>query len=128
VGVLSGCGPVGGGQGTGVLSPHCSAQMCLDLTQSANAPLQTVGGALQISSPSGDVVILVRTSQSEVAALSAVCTHAGCLVSFDTQANDLACPCHGSRFGLDGSVVQGPASAPLRRYSATLAGNQVTIA
>jgi cytochrome b6-f complex iron-sulfur subunit len=127
LGVLSGCGPTGGGTSTGVTSPNCSAQVCLDLSQSANVPLQSVGGALQVDHPDGDTLILVRTSQSAVVALSAVCTHAGCLVSFDSQGNDLACPCHGSLFNLDGSVQRGPASVPLKAYTATLSGNQVTI-
>jgi len=42
-----------------------------------------------------------------VYAVTAVCTHLGCLVNHDVEG--FACPCHGSRFRLDGSVVHGPA-------------------
>jgi cytochrome b6-f complex iron-sulfur subunit len=50
---------------------------------------------------------------SGVYALSAVCTHLGCITRFLSDQNVIACPCHGSRFDLEGNVVQGPAPRPL---------------
>lgn len=47
--------------------------------------------------------------------VSPTCTHMGCLVSFNGAEKAWECPCHGSRFGLDGAVLQGPATRPLRR-------------
>ena len=44
-------------------------------------------------------------------AISAVCTHLGCVVA--RSATGFDCPCHGSKFGKDGSLVQGPAGSPL---------------
>lgn len=44
-------------------------------------------------------------------AISAVCTHLGCVVA--PSATGFDCPCHGSKFGKDGSLVQGPAGSPL---------------
>ena len=46
-------------------------------------------------------------------ALSAVCTHLGCITRFLSDENAIACPCHGSRFDLEGSVTHGPAPRPL---------------
>ncbi|MCA9935573.1 MAG: Rieske 2Fe-2S domain-containing protein [Anaerolineales bacterium] len=46
-----------------------------------------------------------------VYAVTAVCTHLGCLVNEDEAG--FACPCHGSRFRLDGGVTHGPAVRPL---------------
>jgi len=48
-----------------------------------------------------------------VYALSAVCTHLGCITRFRSDENVIACPCHGSRFDLEGNVVGGPAPRPL---------------
>jgi cytochrome b6-f complex iron-sulfur subunit len=47
-------------------------------------------------------------------ALSSVCTHLGCITRYVPGENVIACPCHGSRFGLDGEVLEGPAPRPLR--------------
>jgi nitrite reductase/ring-hydroxylating ferredoxin subunit len=44
--------------------------------------------------------------------LSARCTHLGCIVHFNDAEQAWECPCHGSRFDVDGSVIQGPANAP----------------
>jgi len=47
-------------------------------------------------------------------ALSSVCTHLGCITRYQPDAHQIACPCHGSRFLLDGEVIAGPAPRPLR--------------
>ncbi|HEX9162307.1 MAG TPA: Rieske 2Fe-2S domain-containing protein [Thermoanaerobaculia bacterium] len=46
-------------------------------------------------------------------ALSAVCTHLGCITRFRSDERVIACPCHGSRFDLEGNVIHGPAPHPL---------------
>ena len=46
-------------------------------------------------------------------ALSAVCTHLGCITRYQPDDKCIACPCHGSRFSLDGEVLEGPAPRPL---------------
>ena len=46
-------------------------------------------------------------------ALSAVCTHLGCLTAFKSELGIIACPCHGSKFNRDGVKIAGPAPKPL---------------
>src|ERR1700686_1909071 len=46
-------------------------------------------------------------------ALSAVCTHLGCLTVWAPEQNQIACPCHGSKFNLEGVKTDGPAPRPL---------------
>ncbi|MEU3962817.1 FAD-dependent oxidoreductase [Streptomyces buecherae] len=54
-----------------------------------------------------------RAQDGTVHAVSARCTHLGCLVRFNDAEHTWECPCHGSRFAVDGSVLQGPAVRPL---------------
>lgn len=61
------------------------------------------------------------------AALDAVCTHQQCTVGWDVAARQAACPCHGSRFGADGTVVVGPATSPLATFSAAADADGVTV-
>lgn len=48
-----------------------------------------------------------------VYAMSAVCTHLGCITRFRSESRVIACPCHGSIFNLEGEVAGGPAPRPL---------------
>ncbi len=53
-------------------------------------------------------------------AVSAVCTHLGCVTQWKAEANMIACPCHGSKFTPEGKKIEGPAPRPLPHYSITL--------
>jgi cytochrome b6-f complex iron-sulfur subunit len=57
-------------------------------------------------------VFVVRSAQGFYA-LNAVCTHLGCLTVWKPEADVIACPCHGSTFQRDGSVIAGPAPRAL---------------
>lgn len=52
-------------------------------------------------------------SGGKVVCLAQNCSHLGCSVSFNADAKSFDCPCHGSRFRLDGTVLHGPAAYPL---------------
>jgi Rieske Fe-S protein len=56
-------------------------------------------------------------------AMSAACTHAGCLLSAagGTPGQGLSCPCHGSSFDGNGAVTRGPAGTPLQHYRVDVA-------
>ena len=57
----------------------------------------------------GRTVAAYRDDDGLLHAVSATCTHLGCRVAFNTAERTWDCPCHGSRFDVDGRVVQGPA-------------------
>ncbi len=57
----------------------------------------------------GEEIAAYRTEAGEVIQLSAVCPHHGCIVEWDADAGQWACPCHGSTFEPDGTLITGPA-------------------
>lgn len=61
----------------------------------------------------GQKVAAYRDEDGGLHLRSAVCTHAGCLVHFNSLERCWDCPCHGSQFGVDGAVLNGPATQPL---------------
>ncbi|MFF8101381.1 FAD-dependent oxidoreductase [Streptomyces sp. NPDC016640] len=63
----------------------------------------------------GGRLAVYRDEDGTLHAVSARCTHLGCLVDFNAAERAWECPCHGSRFDTDGKVVQGPATRPLER-------------
>ncbi|MFI5975230.1 FAD-dependent oxidoreductase [Streptomyces sp. NPDC051452] len=63
----------------------------------------------------GDRLAVHRDDAGALHAVSARCTHLGCLVAFNRAECAWECPCHGSRFGVDGEVLQGPAVRPLEQ-------------
>lgn len=69
---------------------------------------------------------VMRTGPSSFVAFSRICTHEGCITQ--VQNNEFDCPCHGSRFRNDGTVIVGPAERPLSKLTVTLnADNTLTI-
>jgi cytochrome b6-f complex iron-sulfur subunit len=56
-------------------------------------------------------------------ALSSVCTHLGCVTRYQPDQRIIACPCHGSRFSLEGEVIAGPAPQPLPTFEISLSPN-----
>jgi glycine/D-amino acid oxidase-like deaminating enzyme/nitrite reductase/ring-hydroxylating ferredoxin subunit len=61
----------------------------------------------------GHAVAVYRNARGAVTQKSAICTHMGCLVGWNDAEQTWDCPCHGSRFNTDGTVIAGPAEAPL---------------
>ena len=86
-----------------------------------------VGSALQIKLASGDPGILIRTATDAVCAFSAVCTHEGCAVDYDSVSKELICPCHGARFDplQNGKAIGGPTRTPLTELPVEISGEYI---
>lgn len=70
-------------------------------------------------------VVVTQPAAGQFKGFSAVCTHAGCLVS-KVQGDTIDCACHGSKFKVsDGSVVSGPAREPLPAVNVTVQGGNI---
>jgi len=82
--------------------------------------------------PGGGAVVRVngercavhRDPDGNLQAVSATCTHLGCVVHFNDAEPGWECPCHGSRFGTDGAVLHGPANRPLEPVDLALSGDR----
>ncbi len=104
----------------GITGPS-NVDFTLDLTAPGNNALRAVGGFLY-----NDGIIIAHVPNGYVA-VSQACTHQGATISYDLANNCFTCPAHGSRFGLDGAVLNGPAQSRLSTYNAVLNGNSLHI-
>ena len=96
--------------------------LTIDLADNKYSNLTTAGG----SHTEGSIIII--NTGDQFLALSSVCTHQGCTVTYNHGNSNLPCPCHGSVFNTTGAVLNGPASSPLREYQVSQEGDILTIA
>lgn len=71
--------------------------------------------------------LLVRTSETEWKAFSAVCTHLNCTVQYQDATRQIWCACHNGTYDLSGRVVSGPPPKPLTEYAVRVRGDEVVI-
>lgn len=102
----------------------------LVLNVSDYAELATVGGIKILNDADYLKEYAVqKTGANTFKVLDMTCTHAGCETAWNGSASQFQCPCHGSKFNKDGTVVEGPAASPLASLSVTYnsASNEITI-
>jgi Rieske Fe-S protein len=73
-----------------------------------------------------DKVVVTQPTAGVFKGFSAICTHAGCTVNKVTDGT-IDCPCHGSKYNLDGSVANGPATKPLAVENVTVQGDSIVL-
>jgi Rieske Fe-S protein len=73
-----------------------------------------------------DKVVVTQPSAGVFKGFSSTCTHAGCEVNKIADGT-IDCPCHGSKFNLDGSVAHGPAAKPLTPEAVTVQGDSIIL-
>ncbi len=71
---------------------------------------------------------VIRTSASAVTVFSPICPHLGCSYDWDPRTSRFMCPCHGSIFTLEGTVVGGPAPRPLDTLPAEIRDGRLFVA
>jgi nitrite reductase/ring-hydroxylating ferredoxin subunit len=91
------------------------------LGPSDEAPTDLRPGEAAVLEVDGDLVAVHRDDRGTLHAVDATCTHLGCTVAWNTGASTWDCPCHGSRFDVDGAVVASPATKPLADRSDLIA-------
>jgi Rieske Fe-S protein len=73
-----------------------------------------------------DDIVVTQASAGEFKGFSSTCTHAGCTVA-EVADGTINCPCHGSKFNLDGTVANGPATKPLEAKTVTVQGDSIIL-
>jgi Rieske Fe-S protein len=68
-----------------------------------------------------------RIKEDEVIAISAGCTHLGCIVTWEEDKNIFKCPCHDGRYDPEGQVISGPPPAPLKRHKTKIEDGRILI-
>jgi len=120
------CGKKNGGN---PVQPSSGSTFTIDLADPGNTALKNAGGALKFNVPGqSKPVIVIRKSDTEVLALSSVCTHQGNEVGLPSG-GAITCPAHGSVFDLSGNRVSGPAPAGSRLavISSSLAADKIVL-
>ena len=97
-------------------------EIVIDLNSAAYADLGNVGGYAY-----KDNIIIFRTGDTSYMAVSKVCTHSNCTITYNHSDGNLPCACHGSKFSTSGTVLNGPAATNLKSYSVKKEGNTLVI-
>ncbi len=93
----------------------------VNLSEPKNASLKKIGGAIFLD----DEDMLIRLSQTRFAAVNLICRHKGCTVEYNGE--KFVCPCHGSQYSSDGTVIHGPAQKNLRTYETVYSRTNETV-
>jgi Rieske Fe-S protein len=93
------------------------------------APANAIAKTSDVPVGSGvivDEIVVTQPTAGVFKGFSAICTHAGCTVN-KVADGTIDCPCHGSKFNLDGSVANGPAQKPLEAKTVTVQGDEIIL-
>ncbi len=103
----------------------CPSDLRLSISPQAAPELSRPGGAVLVRVVIGGAqrLLLVANAGSGFVAVDGRCTHESCPLTWVQEDREAECPCHGSRFASDGTVLNAPAVAPLGSYAASLDAN-----
>lgn len=127
--------------GAGIGLAAAAVAACSSGSESPAPEASSASSAPESTAPAGDAlattaevpvgsgvivgeVVLTQPVAGDYKGFSAVCTHTGCLLN-EIADGTINCPCHGSKFSLDGAVVNGPASKPLEPVAIDVQGDSI---
>ncbi|HEX8960566.1 MAG TPA: ubiquinol-cytochrome c reductase iron-sulfur subunit [Geobacteraceae bacterium] len=97
-------------------------------TKTVEFPVKDVPeGEVKFFEYAGASAVVVRRQGGDIVALSAVCTHLGCIVQWQKDKQEFLCPCHAGRYTADGAVISGPPPRPLAKLPVTVANGTITV-
>ena len=127
---FAGCAVLSGGAKHPVVGPGDQTLAGDRLTISAaGLAAAQPGGVLEVKPGGGhpDILLLAPAPGGSWRAVTAHCTHKGCVVGWNATGGEWDCPCHGSRFSADGQVLGGPATRPLQAPPVHLDGDSLVV-
>jgi cytochrome b6-f complex iron-sulfur subunit len=105
------------------------------------SPLPDKSGTTRVSIPENEIIegeakffqyagsaaVLLKPRGGNLIALSAVCTHLGCIVQWQKDQQEFLCPCHAGHYTAEGKVISGPPPKPLQKLPIMIANGTVTV-
>jgi Rieske Fe-S protein len=92
---------------------------------SGNQNLEKIGGFVLLEETPVGELLIIRTSETEYTSLSNVCPHKQCHVRV-MNPTLIRCPCHHSRYKIDGTYISGPSKASLKKFVTHVEGDIIT--
>ncbi len=99
------------------VTPDNKLDLSLDLNSNDYSKLNTNGEFVVLTS---QPIIVARKTDGSFVAVSKNCTHQGQQLTYQSASERFNCSLHGSNFSTTGSVVNGPATSPLKQYKTEL--------
>ena len=124
-GALAACG---GGGDKPVDKPAASSE-AVTTPPPADAPGGAIAKTADVPVGSGvivDEVVITQPTAGDFKGFSSKCTHKGCAVN-KVADGTIDCPCHGSKYNLDGTVAKGPATKPLESKAVAVEGDSIVL-
>ncbi len=113
--------PAGGGSQETTPAAGSSPTKSEPTPLAATADIPVDGGVID----GADKIVITQPEAGTFKAFTAVCTHAGCIVS-SVSDGAIHCACHGSSYSVaDGSVITGPATSPLAAIAIKVKSGEV---
>lgn len=98
----------------------------VDVNGRAITSEEVTEGASRVGLIQGSPAIVFRRN-NEFVAFSAVCTHFGCTVAYESADEVFVCPCHGGEYDIDGNVLDGPPPKPLPKLNVQIEGGKILL-